>query len=173
MKVNFESKNHSKCFWIGQRLTGLSLTHFSPVSHFYTPWKRQELKVFDGWGTAFNFLPKITFWAALVGSGLKLIFHWKAHSLVFALSLLQKKSVLLNTTLIFLFFYAFPWNKWMTKTMSKIFKNHTQVSWWMLPIFFHKFQKYSKGLQCWPNARLCNTAHMWGSYIHQICFTST
>ena len=27
----------------------VSLTHFSPVSHFYTPWKRQKTKGFLDW----------------------------------------------------------------------------------------------------------------------------
>ena len=33
----FSLKNHGQSFF---------LTHFSPVSHFYTPWKRQKTKAF-------------------------------------------------------------------------------------------------------------------------------
>ena len=71
LNINFESKTNPKCFWAGQRLKGLLLN------------------VIDGWGTVFNFLLKITSWAGLDGSGLKLIFHLKAHSLIFAKSLLS------------------------------------------------------------------------------------
>ena len=35
----------------------------------------------------FNFLLKMTSWACLLGSGLKLIFRWKAQSLIFFKSL--------------------------------------------------------------------------------------
>ena len=49
------------------------------------------LNVIDGWGTVFNFLLKLTFWAGLDGSELKVIFHLKAHSLIFAMSLLRSE----------------------------------------------------------------------------------
>ena len=35
------------------------------------------------WNIFFNFLLKMTSWACLLGSGLKLIFHWKVQSLIF------------------------------------------------------------------------------------------
>ena len=73
LKVNFKYKTNIKRFWEGQRLKWLLLN------------------VFDRWGTVFNFLLTITYWAGLVGSGLKLIFHLKAHSLIFAKSLLSSK----------------------------------------------------------------------------------
>ena len=42
------------------------------------------LNVINGWGTVFIFLLKITSWVGLDVSGLKVIFHLKAHSLIFA-----------------------------------------------------------------------------------------
>ena len=71
LNINFESKTNPKCFWAGQRPKG------------------SLLNVIDRWGTVFNFLLKINSWAGLDGSGLKLIFHLKAHSLIFAKSLLS------------------------------------------------------------------------------------
>ena len=41
------------------------------------------LKTKDGCGSFFILWLKITSWACLLGSGLKLIFHWKAHLLIF------------------------------------------------------------------------------------------
>ena len=41
------------------------------------------LKTKDGCGSFFILQLKITSWACLLGSGLKLIFHWKAHLLIF------------------------------------------------------------------------------------------
>ena len=34
------------CIVYLKKLHFLNLTHFSPVSHFYTPWKRQKTKGF-------------------------------------------------------------------------------------------------------------------------------
>ena len=44
--------------------------------------------------TNFSFLEKITSWACLLGSGLKLIFHWKAHCFILERSLLSSKVVI-------------------------------------------------------------------------------
>ena len=55
------------------------------------------LNVIDGWGTVFNFLLKITTWPGLDGSGLKLIFHLKAHSLIFAESLLSSEELIVTS----------------------------------------------------------------------------
>ena len=41
------------------------------------------LKTKDGCGSFFILLLKITSWSCLLGSGLKLIYHWKAHLLIF------------------------------------------------------------------------------------------
>ena len=79
LNVNFESKTNPKCFWAGHRLNGLLLN------------------VIDGWGTVFNFILKITSWAGLDESGLKLILHLKAHSLIFAKSLLSWEELLVTS----------------------------------------------------------------------------
>ena len=50
-----------------------------------------------GEGTVFNFLLKITSWAGLDWSGLKLIFHSKAHSLIFAKLLLSSEELIVTT----------------------------------------------------------------------------
>ena len=55
------------------------------------------LSVIDGWGTVFNFLLKITSWTGLDGSGLKLIFHLKAYSLIFAKSLLSSEELIVTS----------------------------------------------------------------------------
>ena len=47
--------------------------------------------------TNFSFLEKITSWACLLGSGLKLIFHWKAHCFILERSLLSSKVVITET----------------------------------------------------------------------------
>ena len=64
-KVNFESNKTPKCFWDLHDET-LAL-----------------LKTKGGCDTFFNFLLKMTSWACLLRSGLKLIFHWKTQSLIF------------------------------------------------------------------------------------------
>ena len=68
-KVNFESNKIPKCFWDLHDET-LAL-----------------LKTKGGCDTFFNFLLKMTSWACLLGSRLKLIFYWKAQSLSFFKSL--------------------------------------------------------------------------------------
>ena len=52
-------------------------------------WWNALLKTNGGCDTSFNFLVKMTSWACLLGSGLKLIFHWKSQSLIFFESLLS------------------------------------------------------------------------------------
>ena len=59
-KDNFESKCRRKCFWESNLLTG------------------NLLKNVLGWIFPIVFLLKMTSWACFVGSGLKLIFHWKS-----------------------------------------------------------------------------------------------
>ena len=44
--------------------------------------------------TNFSFLEKITSWACLLESGLKLIFHWEAHYFILERSLLSSKVVI-------------------------------------------------------------------------------
>ena len=46
------------------------------------------------WQTFFSFLGKSISWAYLLGSGLKLIFHWNAHSFILARSLLSSEIVI-------------------------------------------------------------------------------
>ena len=52
-------------------------------------WWNALLKTNGGCDTFFSFLLKMTSWACLLGSGLKLIFHWKSQSLIFFKSLLS------------------------------------------------------------------------------------
>ena len=52
------------------------------------------LKCIVGWQIIFSFLEKITSWACLLGSGLKLIFHWKVHCFILKISLLSSKVVI-------------------------------------------------------------------------------
>ena len=75
IKRLFISKANAKCLWTGQ-----SLREFL-------------LNVIDGWETVFNFLLKISYWAGLDGSVLKLIFQLKAHWVIFAKSLLSSKEL--------------------------------------------------------------------------------
>ena len=51
------------------------------------------LKRIRGGQTFFSFLEKITSWACMLGSGLKLMFHWKARSFILDRSLLSCKVV--------------------------------------------------------------------------------
>ena len=48
----------------------------------------------SGWQTFFSFLEKITSCVCLLGSGLKLNFHWKAHRFILERSLLSSKVVI-------------------------------------------------------------------------------
>ena len=52
------------------------------------------LKRKEGWQTFFSFLEKITSWACLLRSGLKLIFHWKVQCFILESSLLSSKVVI-------------------------------------------------------------------------------
>ena len=63
-KVNWASRNMPRCFWFEVWETMLLL-------------KRKE-----GWEIFFVFLLKVISWACLLGSGLKLIFHWRDHLLI-------------------------------------------------------------------------------------------
>ena len=56
-----------------------------PEKHYYC-WN-----VKGGWKTFFSFLEKMTSRACLLGSGLKLIFHWKAHCFILERSILSSK----------------------------------------------------------------------------------
>ena len=75
-KNNSESKCKPKCFWESALLTGMLL--------------KNVLR----WIFLLVFLLKMTSWSCLVGSGLKLIFHWKAHLLFSFRSLLWFLAVL-------------------------------------------------------------------------------
>ena len=52
------------------------------------------LKHKGGWQTVFSFLKKITSWACLLRSRLKLIFHWQAHCFTLARSLLSSEVII-------------------------------------------------------------------------------
>ena len=54
------------------------------------------LKRKGGWQNFSSFLEKITFWACLLRSGLKLIFHWQAHCFILEKSLLSSKEVVIT-----------------------------------------------------------------------------
>ena len=69
VKVNFESNKIPKCF---------GDLHDEALA---------LLKTKVGCDTFFNFLLKMISWDYLLGSGLKLIFHWKTESLIFVKSL--------------------------------------------------------------------------------------
>ena len=58
---------------------------------------RMLLKNISGWIFLVVFLLKMTSWACFVGSGLKLIFHWKAHLFISFRSLLGLLAVLSGT----------------------------------------------------------------------------
>ena len=75
-KDNFKSKCRPKCFCESALLTGMFLKNIL------------------GWILVVVFLLKITSWACFVGSGLKLIFHWKAHLFISFRSLLRLLAVL-------------------------------------------------------------------------------
>ena len=66
----------------------LNVFAMMPEKHYYC-WN-----VKGWWQTFFSFLEKITSWACLLGSGLKLIFHWKAHCFILERSLLSSKVVI-------------------------------------------------------------------------------
>ena len=68
LKSNFKSKIIPKCFWWGYFFRSLLM------------------KVGGGWEWTFDFQENVTSLACLLGSGLKYIFHWKAHSLIFSKS---------------------------------------------------------------------------------------
>ena len=55
------------------------------------------LKRKGGWQTFFSFLEKITSWACLLGSGLKLILHWKSLCFILARSLSSSEVVITNS----------------------------------------------------------------------------
>ena len=78
-KDNFESKCRSKCFWELALLTGILLKNIL------------------GWMFLVVILLKMTSWACFVGSWLKLIFHWKAHSFISFRSLFRLLAVLSGT----------------------------------------------------------------------------
>ena len=78
-KDNFESKCRPKYFWESALLTGMLLKNIL------------------GWIFLVVFLLKMTSWACFVGSGLKLIFHWKAHLFISFRSLLRLLAVLSGT----------------------------------------------------------------------------
>ena len=78
-KDNFGSKCRPKCFWESALLTGMLLKNVL------------------GWIFLVAFLLKMTSWACFVGSGLKLIFHWKAHLFISFRLLLRLLAVLSGT----------------------------------------------------------------------------
>ena len=65
-KFSFSSKNKSRCFWYGVCIAWLLL------------------KIITGWLDFLILQEKITFWACLEESGLKLIFHWYPQFLFFS-----------------------------------------------------------------------------------------
>ena len=81
-KDNFQSKWRPKCFWESALLTGMVL--------------KNNL----GWIFLVVFLLKMTSWVCFVGSGLKIIFHWKAHLFISVRSLCRLLAVLLGTLII-------------------------------------------------------------------------
>ena len=60
LEIQVSIPNIPKCFWVSDRVTMLLL------------------KINEGWDDFWILREKITSWACLLGSGLKLIFHWKA-----------------------------------------------------------------------------------------------
>ena len=77
LKLRLASRITPRCFWYVLWLTVLLL------------------KVRGGWFNFLVFLLKITSWACLLGSGLKLIFHWYAQLLIFTKSSFNSFLVLL------------------------------------------------------------------------------
>ena len=78
-KYNFESKYRPKCFWESALRTGMLLKNIL------------------GWIFLVVFLLKMTSWACFVGSGLKFIFHWKAHLFISCRSLLRLLAIFPGT----------------------------------------------------------------------------
>ena len=78
-KINFESKCRPRCFWESALTTGMLLKNIL------------------GWIFLLVFLLKVTSWACFVGSGLKLIFHWKVHLFISFRLLLRILAVLSGT----------------------------------------------------------------------------
>ena len=70
-KFYFSSKNKPRCFWYWVCITWLLL------------------KINSGWLGFLIFWEKITSWASVEGSGLKLIIHWYAQLLIFIGSLFK------------------------------------------------------------------------------------
>ena len=81
-KDNFESKCRPKCFWGSALLTGMLLKNILGLIFIVV------------------FLRRITSWACIVGSGLKLVFHWKAHLFISFRSLFRLLAVLLGTLIV-------------------------------------------------------------------------
>ena len=81
-KDNFESKCSPKYFWESASLTGMLLKNIL------------------GWTFLVVFLVKMTSWACFVVSGLKLIFHWKAHLFIAFRSLFRLLDVLSGTLIV-------------------------------------------------------------------------
>ena len=75
LKSDLVSNIIPRWFWVGDDLTKFSL------------------KYNGGWSILLIFLLKITSWACFLGSGLNLIFHWKAQSLIFIKSLFRSLSL--------------------------------------------------------------------------------
>ena len=78
-KDNFESKCRPKCFWESALLTGIL--------------RKNILR----WIFLVVFLLNITSWACFIGSGLKLIFHLKAHLFISFRSLFRLLAILSGT----------------------------------------------------------------------------
>ena len=81
-KDNFEFKCRPKCFWELALLSGILF------------------KNIRGWIFLVGFLLKVTSCACFVGSGLKHIFHWKAHLFIFSGLLFRLLAVLLGTLVV-------------------------------------------------------------------------
>ena len=75
--------------WLNAPSNNNLLPNVNPECFCDDAWETLLLKRKGGWQTFFDFLEKITYWAYLLRSRLKLIFHWKAHCFILARSLLS------------------------------------------------------------------------------------
>ena len=80
-KVNRLSRNIPRCFWHRDCETMLLLKRYGDCETMLL------LKRNEGWQIFLVFLLRTISWACLLGSGLKFIFHWKAHLLIWYKSL--------------------------------------------------------------------------------------
>ena len=80
----------------------LESSSMMPRCFWYIDWVTFALlNTKEGWGIFFVLRLKMTSWACLVGSGLKLIFHWKVQLCIISKSLLRS--------------FAEVWLSWITE----------------------------------------------------------